>query len=112
MSPLFYLRLKPHSKDVVPNGLRHSLQTGASSTSATCNSLLSNKTYFLVFFILFRAGGWIGQVGRYIPPAWLLHTEVTDWASEVEKLWPDLVSKELQELEILFVEQCRDRLVL
>lgn len=50
-------------------------------------------------------------MGRYIPPAWLQHTEVGDWASEVEKLWPDLISKDLQELEILFVEQCRDRYV-
>lgn len=49
------------------------------------------------------------QVGRYIPPAWLQHTEVAEWAGEVEKLWPDLISKDLQELEILFVEQCRDR---
>lgn len=49
------------------------------------------------------------QVGRYIPPAWLQHTEVEEWAGEVEKLWPDLISKDLQELEILFVEQCRDR---
>ncbi|CAN0228065.1 unnamed protein product, partial [Laminaria digitata] len=48
-------------------------------------------------------------VGRYIPPAWLEHTEVAEWAGEVEKLWPDLISKDLQELEILFVEQCRDR---
>ena len=37
------------------------------------------------------------------------HTEVAEWAGEVEKLWPDLISKDLQELEILFVEQCRDR---
>ncbi|CAN0366984.1 unnamed protein product [Discosporangium mesarthrocarpum] len=49
------------------------------------------------------------EVGRYIPPAWLQHTEVAEWASEVEKLWPDLITKDLQELEILFVEQCRDR---
>ncbi|CBJ31892.1 conserved unknown protein [Ectocarpus siliculosus] len=49
------------------------------------------------------------MVGRYIPPAWLQHTEVAEWAGEVEKLWPDLISKDLQELEILFVEQCRDR---
>lgn len=48
-------------------------------------------------------------MGRYIPPAWLQHTEVAEWAGEVEKLWPDLISKDLQELEILFVEQCRDR---
>lgn len=48
-------------------------------------------------------------MGRYIPPAWLQHTEVAEWATEVEKLWPDLISKDLQELEILFVEQCRDR---
>lgn len=49
------------------------------------------------------------QVGRYIPPAWLQQTEVVEWAGEVEKLWPDLISKDLHELEILFVEQCRDR---
>lgn len=49
------------------------------------------------------------KVGRYIPPAWLQHTEVAEWADEVDKLWPDLISKDLQELEILFVEQCRDR---
>lgn len=36
------------------------------------------------------------QVGRYIPPAWLQHTEVAEWAGEVEKLWPDLISKDLQ----------------
>lgn len=63
---------------------------------------------FVLFFRFFCGGG---KVGRYIPPAWLQHTEVGDWASEVEKLWPDLISKDLQELEILFVEQCRDRCV-
>ncbi|KAG5182494.1 hypothetical protein JKP88DRAFT_181996 [Tribonema minus] len=48
-------------------------------------------------------------VGNYIPPGWRGKVDVRTWTDELVKLWPDLISKDRHELEIMFVEQCRDR---
>jgi myosin heavy subunit len=49
------------------------------------------------------------QVGKYIPPGWEGKVSASTWVEEMGKIWPDLISKDRHELEIMFVEQCRDR---
>ncbi|KAG5177395.1 myosin I, high molecular weight-Acanthamoeba sp [Tribonema minus] len=49
------------------------------------------------------------NVTNYIPPNWKDKVDLAIWTEELVKLWPDLISKDRHELEIMFVEQCRDR---
>jgi myosin-7 len=56
-----------------------------------------------------EAGTLKRAVANYIPPGWKGKVNVDAWTEEMIKLWPDLISKDRHELEIMFVEQCRDR---
>jgi hypothetical protein len=49
------------------------------------------------------------EIVNYTPPGWRGKVDMSVWTDEVVKLWPDLISKDRHELEIMFVEQCRDR---
>ncbi|CAM9453818.1 unnamed protein product [Chrysoparadoxa australica] len=49
------------------------------------------------------------EIVNYIPPGWQGQEDVVAWSKDVMKLWPDLISKDRHELEIMFVEQIRDR---